>query len=126
MDVSRTRPDARALAIVRGGAVALAVLATGKFVKILIDEDLDISRAPIVFLVPIVALVAGVVLAARRRSVGVWIIALVSLVLLVVFVLAIANRGLAQQNWADTLLVFAGTPIALAVLAASAQWLRHH
>ena len=50
---------------------------------------------------------------------GIWLIAVVTLVLLVVFVMAMVRRGFAQQNWADTLLVFGGTPLAIAALLAA-------
>ena len=125
MDASRPQPATRALDVVRGGAVALAVLVTVKFVHLLVEADLDISQAPVAYLLPLAALVAGVGLAARRRRVGIWTIAVVSLVLLVVSVLAIVSRGTAQQNWADALLVFAGVPVAVAVLVATPKALRN-
>lgn len=113
------RSSSAALNVMLAAAVALAVLAAIKFLNLLVEADFDIAQAPVAFLLPIALLVAGVVLAAQRRGIGVWTIAVVSLVLLVVFVVAIVNRGLTQQNWADALLVFAGTPLAIAALAAT-------
>jgi hypothetical protein len=104
--------------------VLLAVLAAVKFVTLLIEDDLDITRAPVAFLLPIVALLVGVFLTGRHRTVGVWTIAVVALILLAVFALAIVDRGIAQQNGSDALLVFAGTPIALAILIATPRALK--
>ncbi len=105
--------------VVLVAAVGLALLATVKFLHLLVEADFDMAQAPVAFLVPVVALVVGVVLTARGPTIGVWLIAIVALVLLVVFVMAMMRRGFAQQNWADTLLVFGGTPLATAALLAT-------
>ena len=105
--------------VVLVAAVGLALLAAIKFLHLLVEADFDIAQAPVAFLVPIVALVVGLGLTARGKTIGVWLIAVVALVLLVVFVMAMARRGFAQQNWADTLLVFGGTPLAIAALLAT-------
>lgn len=94
--------------VVLVAAVGLALLAAIKVLHLLVDADFDIAQAPVAFVVPIVALVVGVVLSARGKTIGVWLIAVVALVLLVMFVIAMVRRGFAQQNWADTLIVFGG------------------
>lgn len=105
-------------AIVLTSAAVLALLSLVKFLHLLVEADFDLRQAPVAFLLPIGALFLGVVLAMRGRRIGMWLIAVVSVVLLVVFVSAIARLGLAQQNWADALLVFAGLPFAVAALVA--------
>lgn len=97
----------------------LAGLATLKFFYILAESAFDVSKAPVAFLLPIVALIIGVVLAIRHHRAGVWIVAAVSLVLGAVLVATLIRRGLAQQNWADTVLVFGGIPLAAAALVAA-------
>ena len=104
--------------VVLGAAVSLALLATVKVLHRLSEADFDIARAPVAFLVPTVALLVGVALTVRGRMIGVWLIAVVALILLVLLVMAMVRRGFAQQNWADTLLVFGGTPLAIAALLA--------
>jgi hypothetical protein len=99
-------------------AAALAVLSAVKFLYLLAEGGFDIAQAPVVFLVPIAAIVVGVLLVLRGRRSGVWLLGVVALGLLIVFVSAIVRRGLEQQNWADALLVFAGLPLSILVLVA--------
>lgn len=99
-------------------AAALAVLSAVKFLYLLAEGGFDIAQAPVVFLVPIAAIVVGVLLALRGRRSGVWLLGVVALGLFIVFVSAIVRRGVEQQNWADALLVFAGLPLSILVLVA--------
>lgn len=99
-------------------AAALAVLSAVKFLYLLAEGGFDIAKAPVVFLVPIAAIVVGVLLVLRGRRSGVWLLGVVALGFLIVFVSAIVRRGLEQQNWADALLVFAGLPLSILVLVA--------
>ena len=103
--------------VLTSGAI-LMLLSLVKFLQLLIEAEFDVREAPVAFLLPIGALFLGVVLVMRGRNAGMWIIAAVSVVLLIVFVSAIARLGLTQQNWADALLVFAGLPFAVAALVA--------
>ncbi|HZJ06276.1 MAG TPA: hypothetical protein VFD59_12495 [Nocardioidaceae bacterium] len=99
-------------------AGALAVLSAVKFLYLLAEGGFDIAKAPVVFLVPIVAIVVGGLLVLRGRRSGVWLLGVVALGLLIKLVSAIVQRGLEQQNWADALLVFAGVPLSILVLVA--------
>ena len=104
----------------------LALLIAGKFVFLLADNDFDITRAPVAFLLPLGALIFGVALAAGGRRSGIVLIGVVALLMLPVLGVAILNRGLAQQTAADTLLVAAGIPLAIgAVWAAVTHWREH-
>lgn len=106
-------------------ASGIAVLSAIKFSHLLVEAGFDIAQAPVAFLVPIAALIVGAVLAGRGRRSGVWLLGIVALGLLAVFVSAILRRGLDQQNWADALLVFAGLPLSILVLAVAPGALRH-
>jgi hypothetical protein len=109
-----------ALLIASGG---LALLIAGKFAFLLADHDFDIARAPVAFLLPLVALIVGVALAAGGRRSGIVLIALVALLMLPVLGAAVLNHGLAQQTVADALLVYAGIPLAsVALVAAVMLW----
>lgn len=99
-------------------AAALAVLSAVKFLYLLAEGGFDIANAPVVFLVPIAAIVVGGLLVLGGRRSGVWLLGIVALGLLIKLVSAIVDRGLEQQNWADALLVFAGVPLSILVLVA--------
>jgi hypothetical protein len=102
----------------------LAALTALKFFFLLAEGGFDISQAPVVFILPIVV-IGGVVLAMRRRRVGAWLVAAVSLILGAVLLAALIRRGAAQQNWADAVLVFGGLPLAAAAVVAAVLTLRH-
>lgn len=118
----RQRPWRSILLLAGSGLAALAAL---KFLYILAESGFDVSKAPVAFLVPILALVVGVVLAARGRRAGVWIVAVVALLLGLVLVAALVRRGIHHQNWADAVLVFTGIPLAAAAVVAARPALRH-
>lgn len=105
------------------GGAALAVLCSLKFLVLLVEVDLDITKAPVVYLVPIAVLVVGVVLCGRRRPAGVWLVAVVALALLVLFAVALLRSGV-PDLWSDAVLVLVGIPVAIAVLAATPASLR--
>jgi hypothetical protein len=107
----------RSTLLIAGGALALLIAA--KFLFLLAENDFDISQAPVAFLLPMLVLIIGVVLAAAGRRSGVVMVGLVALLLLPVFVNAVIQRGLAQQNAPDTVMVFAGIPLAIVALVAS-------
>ena len=75
-------------------AAALAVLSSIKFLYLLAAGGFQVAKAPVVFLLPIAAIVVGVLLVFRGRRSGVWLLGVVALGLLVVFVMAILRRGL--------------------------------
>lgn len=116
-DQERGSGNAFRAVVLTSGAV-LALLSLVKFLHLLVEAEFDLRQAPVAFLLPIGGLFLGVVLATRGRRIGMWLIAVVAVVLLVVFVSAIARLGLTQQNWADALLVFAGLPFAVAAVVA--------
>ncbi len=104
-------------------AGGLALLIAGKFFFLLAENDFDIARAPVAFVLPLVVLIAGVSLAAGGRMSGVVVVAAVALLLLPVLGAALLNHGFAQQTPADALLVFAGIPLAVvAVISAVILW----
>ena len=113
-----SRAVASALTVVRAGGAALAVLCAGKLLVLFVDVGFDITKSPVVYVLPIAALVTGVVLAGRGRAAGIWTIAVVALLLLALFVVALVNAGL-PDLWSDALLVIAGIPVSAAVLAAT-------
>ena len=111
----------RGAVLIAGGGLALLI--AGKFFFLLADNDFDIARAPVAFLLPLVVLIAGVFLTAGGRMSGVVVVAAVGLLLLPVLGAALLNHGLAQQTPADALLVFAGIPLAVvAVISAVIVW----
>lgn len=113
--------DWRSVLLIAGGGLALLI--AGKFFFLLADNGFDIARAPVAFLLPLAALVIGVVLTVGGRRSGVVVIAVVALVILPVLGAALLNHGLAQQTVADAALVFAGIPLAvLALVAAVTLW----
>lgn len=107
----------RSALLIAGGGLALLI--AGKFFFLLADNDFDIAQAPVAFLIPLVALIVGVVLAAGDRRSGVVVVALVALLMLPVLGAAVLNHGLAQQTVADAVLVFAGIPLAILALVAA-------
>ena len=109
--------------VVIAAAMLLAVLVAGKFVFLLVEGDFDVSRAPVAFLAPLVALIIGIGLLAGGRRSGAVVIALVGVLLIVVLGAALVNHGLSQQTAADAVLVFVGIPTAVvAVAAAVSLW----
>lgn len=108
----------RSVLLLAGGGLALLI--AGKFFFLLADNGFDIAQAPVAFLLPLVALIAGVVLTAGGRRSGVVVIAVVALLILPVLGAALLNHGLAQQTVADAALVFAGIPLAVVALVAAA------
>lgn len=111
----------RSVLLIAGGGLALLI--AGKFFFLLADNGFDIAQAPVAFLLPLAALVIGVLLTAGGRRSGVVVIAIVALLLLPVLGAALLNHGLAQQTVADAALVFAGIPLAVvALLAAVTLW----
>lgn len=104
-------------------AAGLAALIGGKIFFLLAENDFDVARAPVAFLLPLVLLIVGVLLAARGRMSGVVLVAAVALLLLPVLGAALLTHGLAQQTPADGLLVFGGIPLAVvAVVAGILLW----
>jgi lipopolysaccharide export LptBFGC system permease protein LptF len=114
--------DWRSVLLVSGGGLALLI--AGKFFFLLAENDFDVAQAPVAFLLPLLALVVGVVLTARGRRGGVVVIAVVALLILPVLGGALLNHGLAQQTVADAALVFAGIPLAVLALVAAVTLLR--
>ncbi len=117
MAEDRTRTSTPALTVVRAGGAALALLCSLKILVLLVEVDLDITRAPVIYLLPIAVLVVGVVLCGRGRPAGVWLVAVVALTLLALFVVALIRSGV-PDLWSDAVLVLAGIPVATAVLLA--------
>lgn len=114
----------RSALLIAGGGLALLI--AGKFVFLLADHGFDIARAPVAFLLPLVALIVGVALAAGGRRSGIVVIALVALLMLPVLGAAVLNHGLAQQTVADAVLVFIGIPLAIVALVAAVTLWRDH
>jgi hypothetical protein len=109
--------------VVIAAALLLAVLVAGKFLFLLVEGDFNVSRAPVAFLAPLVALIIGLGLLAGGRRSGALVIALVGVLLIVVLGAALVTHGLSQQTAADGALVFVGIPTAVvAVVAAVNLW----
>lgn len=112
--------------LISAGA-GLALLVAGKFVYLLVENGFDIARAPVAFLLPLVMLIGGLVLTAKGRLSGPVTVAVVALLLLPVFGMAVLNHGLSQQTPADAALVFIGIPLALlAVISGAKLWRARH
>ncbi|HVM25966.1 MAG TPA: hypothetical protein VM253_11270 [Candidatus Limnocylindrales bacterium] len=108
-----------------GAGAGLALLIAGKFTYLLVEGGFDIARAPVAFLLPLVVLIVGLVLTGSGRRSGALIVAVVALLLLPVFGMAVFTHGLSQQTPADAALVFIGVPLALLAIVSAAQlWRR--
>jgi SNF family Na+-dependent transporter len=104
-------------------AAGLVLLTAFKFTYLLADNQFDITRAPVVFIVPLVALIVGIALTASGRASGIVVVSLVALPLLLLMVSALVRHGMTQQNVADAMLVFLGIPLAiLALISAMVIW----
>jgi len=104
------------------GAVGLAVLAAVTFGSLLAEGRFDIARAPFAYLAPVALLLAATVVSRRRPTGALWLMGMCALGLLIAFVVTIIGEGVPDQ-WAVSLFVLVGTPVAAAVLVVAATGL---
>ena len=111
-------------AVLRVGAVCLAVLATLKFLSLLVAAGFDPAKAPWAFLVLALPFVIGLLMLARRPRPATVLLGACSAAVAVWTVAIVALNGPRLQDWADYLVVYLGGPIALATAVAAWQTFR--
>lgn len=118
---SVTQATDRPRVVAAAGATVLALLCATKFLAIYVATGFVLVESPIVFLGFAAVLLAGAVLTALSRRAGPYVLALLGLGLTTLFAVALVTwvRGEPSDLWSDQLLVYAGTPVAVIVVAAA-------